>query len=312
MRRTIGHVLGGLGAFLVVLALLLHFYVTTQAVKFPVNTYTISSLTGQNMSYFSPSKLTELSGVTMRVTNTTEGDPGGSTSSRAVYNVFTYIYDETNRTAYQYSTDRYAFDRRTGELVNCCGTAIGTNTHVHVSGLGVLFPLGTKPHNYQVFNSTLLKPVTARYSGQATVDGLSTYKFVTTVPATQIGTQSVPGSLIGSKQPTVKLGEFYQGTVTDWVNPTTGVPVAVTQQQHLGLRDASGAEKIVLLDGTLSTTPSTVRSQVNTVQGDVNLLDWATVIGPLIGGILGLLLLIGGAVLMLSARRGELSEAEDY
>ncbi len=311
MRRLVGTVLSGLGMFLVVLALLLRFYVSSAAVKFPVNTHTVSTLIGHNVSYFSESKLTELSGVTMRVTNTTDGDAAAGTSARAVYDTFTYIYDVTNKQTFQYSTSRLAFDRKTGLLINCCGAAVGTDTHVHMKGLGVLFPLGTKQENYQVFNTTLLKPATARYSGQTSIDGLSTYKFVTQIPPTKIATQQVPGSLIGSKAASVSLGEYYQGTITDWVNPTTGVPIAVTEVQHVGLRDSSGTEKLVVLDGTLATTPSTVRSAVNTVNKDVNLLDVATVTVPLIGGILGIILLAIGLFLMLTTRREAVEETDE-
>jgi len=311
MRRTIGLVLSGLGAFFIVLALALHFYVPGAAVKFPLNTYTISKLSGNDISYFSPSKLSELTGATLQVTSTTEGDPAAGSPSRAVYNVFTYIYDATNQTAYSYSTNRFAFDRRTGELLNCCNAEIGTKANVHMSCLGVLFPLGTKAQDYKVFNTTLLKPVTAKYSGQTTTDGISTYKFVTQIPATLIGTQSVPGTLVGSKQPDVRLNEYYQGTITDYVNPTTGVPVSVTEQQHIGLRNSSGVEKIVLMDGTLQTTPATVQSQVNTVRHDVTLLNWATNYTPLISGILGLLLLIIGAGMVISGRN-EYLEENDY
>jgi Porin PorA len=311
MRRTIGLVLSGLGAFLFVLALLLHFYVAGVAVKFPVNTYTITSLVGHDMSYFSTSKLTELSGVTMNATNTTEGDASAGTSSRAVYNTFTYVYDSTDKAVVQYSTSREAFDRKTGQLINCCGAALGTNTKVHFSGLGSLFPLGTKPQNYQVFNSTLMKPVTARYDVTTTTDGLPTYEFVIEVPATKVGTQSVPGSLIGSSQPTVKLGEYYQGVITEFVNPATGVPVAVNQDQHIALRDSTGAEKIVLFDGTLSTTPKSVQAAVNTVNHDLPLLDLVQTSGPLIGGIVGFLLLIVGLVIALPGLDERFDETEE-
>ena len=85
MRRLTGTVLTGLGMFLIVFALLLKFYIADVAVKFPLNTRTISTLVGRDVSYFSTSKLTELSGVTMDVTNTTKGVPAAGNSQRAVY-----------------------------------------------------------------------------------------------------------------------------------------------------------------------------------------------------------------------------------
>ena len=54
MRRVAGLVMSALGTFLVVLALLLRFYVAGQAIKFPLNENSISTLTANNASYFSP------------------------------------------------------------------------------------------------------------------------------------------------------------------------------------------------------------------------------------------------------------------
>ncbi len=50
MRRLVRTVASGLGMFLVVLALLLRFYRTGAAVNFPLNTYTVSTLMGHNVS----------------------------------------------------------------------------------------------------------------------------------------------------------------------------------------------------------------------------------------------------------------------
>jgi len=311
MRRLIGTVLTGLGMFLVVMALAMYFVVPGVAVKFPLNTYTVATLVGHDVSYFSSSKVTELSGVTMRITDTTQGDGSAGTTNIAVYNTFSNLYDETNKTTYEYTTSRLPFDRKTGELVNCCDAAVGGDTRVHLSGLGVLFPLGTKQQNYQVFNTTLNKPVTARYAGQTTFEGLTAYKFVSQISPTRFGTEQVPGSLIGSSQPNVTLGEYFQGTTTWLVNPTTGVPLAVTQQQHVGLRDASGTERLVLLDGTMRTTPSTEASLVHTVKGDVNLINLATKILPLIALIVGLIALIVGIALATIGGGEEIEEEAD-
>ena len=54
MRRVIGITLAGLGAFLLVAALLLRFYVGGQLIKFPLNEYVKTTLLAKNVSYFSP------------------------------------------------------------------------------------------------------------------------------------------------------------------------------------------------------------------------------------------------------------------
>src|SRR5262245_61903482 len=128
MRRVAGLFLSALGTFLIVLALLTRFLVVSEAVKFPLNENTITTLVASNASYFSPSRAAELTGATLEDTLTTQGDSAAGSSGTAVWNQFNYVYDKTNLGTVQYSTERLAFDRRSGELVNCCGTAIGTNT----------------------------------------------------------------------------------------------------------------------------------------------------------------------------------------
>ena len=167
MRRVAGLVLSALGAFLIVLALLTRFVVVGEAVKFPLNEKSISTLTASNASYFSPSKLHELTGATLQDTVTVEGDNASGNTSRAVWNEFSYVYDKTNRLTYNYFTQRLPFDRRTGELINCCGAAIGTNSSVHLSGLGFVWPIGAQKQTYQYFDTTLLKPQPAVYGDAA-------------------------------------------------------------------------------------------------------------------------------------------------
>ncbi len=86
MRRVIGLILAGLGAFFLALALLSRFYVPGQVIKFPLNEYQVSTLNDPNGSYFSADKLRELTGVSVTATDTIEGDVTGGNGSRAVWN----------------------------------------------------------------------------------------------------------------------------------------------------------------------------------------------------------------------------------
>lgn len=301
MRRVIGLVASALGAFLIVLALMTRFYVAGQAIKFPLNEDTVTTLRASNVSYFSPSALAERTGVDMTGTTTTQGDVASGNSGRAVWNEFTYLYDSTNHQAFEYSLARLAFDRRTGALLNCCGAAVGTNTKLTFSGLGYVWPIGAKKKTYELFDMTLLRPMPAHYAGTAVVDGETTYKYVETVPATQSGTQTLPGALVGMKnQQTAQLGEYYKATTTDWVDPQTGAPVKVTSAQHLYLVSSSGTEVLNLLSADFSTTPGSVAAAVNTAKSDDAKISLITVILPAAFGLLGIILLVIGVILFRS------------
>ena len=74
MRRVFGVVFTGLGAFLLVVAVLFHFYVPGQVIKFPLNEYSVSRLTGTNATYFSQQTGTEVTGAAVRAVSTIQGD----------------------------------------------------------------------------------------------------------------------------------------------------------------------------------------------------------------------------------------------
>ncbi len=149
-----------------------------------------------------------------------------------------------------YSTERLAFDRRSGLLVNCCGAEIGTK-RVKMSGQGFVWPIGVQQRNYQIFDTTLLKPETAQFVGTSTVDGLNVYVFVENVNNQQFGSITLPGSLVGiTDQPTVTLPEYLSSNVTYYVDPGTGSPVKLVESQNNSLSNPStGATALILLQG---------------------------------------------------------------
>src|SRR5258708_23753676 len=147
MGRVLGTTLTGLGAFFLVLALLLRFVLPGQVVKWPLNEYQKTTLTGHGVSYFSQKDLKEENGVTAEATSTVEGDVAAGTSSMAVWNEFTAVEDGTTGEPVQHVSQRSAFDPRSGLTVDCCGAfatipTVGT-TNGHQSGLAYVWPIGT-------------------------------------------------------------------------------------------------------------------------------------------------------------------------
>jgi hypothetical protein len=313
MRRVLGVVLTGLGAFLLVLALLFRFYLPGQVIKFPLNEYTVSDLTGTNVTYFSNASLKEVTGATIRAASTVQGDVAAGNSSTAVWQDYTGVFDITSGpspgTPIGYSSERIAFNRRTGLVQNCCGAAIN-NKPQKMSGQEFVWPIGTQKKNYQVFDTSLLKPETAKFTGTSNVDGMNVDVFVEHVVDDQVTTQSVPGSLVGMKsQANVTLPEDLTATNTYYVDPDSGSPLKVVENQTEFLRNPStGASALTLLHATLTSTPKTIASSVSTAKSSDNEIAWVQDIGPLIGGVLGLLLLVLGVLLVL----GQYEEYYEY
>jgi len=304
MRRVVWAVLTGLGVFFVVLAVLSRFFVPAQAVKFPLNEYNTTTLRADNASYFSEGSVTELSDVTLQATNTTKGDVAAAksigSSKVAVWQTYSSVEDITNHEPVSRPADgnSLAFDRKTGVLVPWSGNSVD-GSPVNISGQeqGSLFPLGTQKKDYQVFDTTLLRPVTFHYMGTATTNGLATYVFLANVPPTQVGTKSLPGALVGLKASQVTLPEFYSVKETYFVDPVTGVPVAVDQNVQQTLQDSSGTTRLVLLSADFKTTPASVASNVTTVKNAATKINALKVIVPIVAGLLGIILLVVGLIL---------------
>jgi hypothetical protein len=310
MRRVLGLVLTGLGAFFLVLALLLRFYLPGQVIKFPLNEYLVTTLTGKNVSYFSAAQVKEMTGVSVKATSTIEGDVTAGSSSTAVWNSFTAVEDLTNNAPIEYATQRSAFDRRTGQIVDCCGAYV-TISNVptvkgHQSGLAYAWPIGTQKQTYDVFDPTLARPEPFRYEGTGTVDGMTAYKFTEQITNQQFSSQTLPGTLVGFPgQPSVTLPEYVTETVTYWIDPVTGAPLNATENETLALEDITGATKLVLYKGLLTATPQSVSSAVSTAKSAHLKINFVQDIGPLIGLILGVALLVVGIMLILGQRDRE-------
>ena len=297
MRRT-GLVLAGLGTFLIVFALLQAFWVTGQVIKFPLNQYASVTLTDPNATYFSVAKLTEMSGVNLEATYTIKGNAAAGSSSTAVWNQFIYVYDQTNKLPVQTITRTFAFDRRTAQLVNCCGANVNGDSSIQQHGyVGYVLPIGTKKQTYDVFDTNLNKPVPFVYTGIGDVDGTQAYKYSVNVPPTQNGTQTVPGSLVNSSAASVTLPQYYEVHSTYWIDPVTGALLNVTQDEKLTLRNTDGSTALSLLNANLVATQASIDGLVAI---DNDQLSKASLVGtllPLMAGVIGLLLLIVGLVL---------------
>jgi hypothetical protein len=299
MRGIIGLILAGLGACLILVAVLLPTWVVGQVVKFPLNEYETATLDASNASYFSTTSLTEKTGVNLEATYTIKGTASAGNSSTAVWNEYSYVYDLTNHQAVQQMSRTFAFNRRTGQLVNCCGASLNGDTSVRQSGLvGYVFPFGTKKQTYQVFNTSLKKTVPFVYSGTTSVDGVQAYEFVQNVPPTQIGSQTLPGSFVKSKAATVTLGEYDQEHVIYYIDPETGALIDVNEQQSTTLRtSASAAPSLVGFDADLIATPASVTQIVALDSSGRNELTLIETTLPIVLGIVGGVALLAGILL---------------
>jgi Porin PorA len=309
MRRIIGLTLAVLGVLLIAAAVSLPTWVSSQVTKFPLDEHQTATLAASNASYFSQKALTERTGVTIQATYAITGDPGKGNSATAVWNQVSTVTDVTNHEQISRQTRTFAFDRRTAQLVDCCGASVNGDKSVRQSGLlGSVFPFGTQKQTYQVYDATLKHPAPFAYTGSSTVNGIPVYEFTQDVAPTQVATLPIPGALLGLKAAVVTMGEFDQQHQVYDVDPETGALLNVKEHQIVTLRDpATGAIAKVLYDADLAVTPQTLKTVTALDSSGRDTLALLQTTLPITFGVAGGVALVAGIFLARGRRGGERS-----
>jgi Porin PorA len=293
-------VLAGLGAFLIVLGLLLRFYAAPRLVAAPPGFYIVISLVAPHATYFDESTLSTQHDATLTYNDTIRGDAAAGTATIAVWDQFTVLEDLRRNVQLIATFERSAFNRRTGELTNCCGASVNDDTQARQDGIGVVFwPIGTQKTTYQVYDTNTERAWPAAYSGTVIVQGLLTYRFTQRIPATVVQQMpDVPTSLLGLPGPSrnVVADRTFQATNTFWVDPRTGVPVKAQEQILSVLRGPGGKGSLLAADADLTMSPASQRALAAVARGNAASIATLRKTGPLGGLILGALLLLAGTV----------------
>jgi hypothetical protein len=140
--------------------------------------------------------------------------------------------------------------------------------------------------------------VPIQYVGTEDLEGLSVYRFEQTIEARQIGTLEVPGDLVGFPLPSFVAPRYYANERTLWVEPTTGAIVKGEERQVQTLRGPDGTDKVTVIDAVVGTSASEVSEGVSTASSLASQIRLFNDTLPLIGGIVGIVLLVVGIILV--------------
>ncbi len=292
-------VLAGAGAFLVASGLLLRFYAAPRLIAAPADLYQTDTLQAADASYFDQGSLTTRHGVTLTYTLTIRGDPRASTGTTAVWDSFAALADRKRGVQVNSTYQRAVFNRRTGQLLDCCGAAVNDDTRVRQHGVGLFWPIGVRRATYQVFDVNAESAWPASYSGTARVQGIMTYRFIQHIPSTPVAQLAgVPSSLLGlrGKAGNVVADRYYQADNTFWVDPRTGVVIDIEQRVLSVLRGPDGQGKLVVADMDLKMSGSSRRQLAALASKNAALIGTLRERGPLGGGILGLILILAAVI----------------
>ncbi|WP_433471875.1 DUF3068 domain-containing protein [Spirillospora sp. CA-142024] len=306
MWRIIGVSLVGTGAFLVAAGALTRFYVAPTLIGAPADVYQVTRLKAENAAYFDAAAAVPRTGATVVATNTVRGDPGSAHGGVAVWDSGTVVQDIAGGTTIEIQKQRYAFDRRTGELRNCCGAAVQGDTGVRMSGVGLFWPVNPRKQGLELFDPETRRTWPVAFDGEERVGGVLTYRFVQHVPETKVTGElpAVPGELLGRRKGSaaVPVDRYYRADATFWVDPRTGAPVDQRQRVLSTLRPREGPGRLVVADLTLRMTPESRRALAARSADGAGKIRLLRTVGPLAAGGAGVLLLPAG--LPLTVRGG--------
>lgn len=288
-----------LGAFLVASGLLLRYYAAPRLIAAPPNLYQTDILRAPGASYFDEASLTTRHDVTLTYTLTIRGDPRASMGTTAVWDSYAALADVKHGVLVNSVYWRAVFNRRTGQLRSCCGASVNDDTRVRQRGIGLFWPIGTRPATYQVFDVNAESAWPATYRGRVRIQGIMTYRFVQHIPQVHVAQiAGVPSSLLGlrGKARNVVADRYYQADNTFWVDPRTGVLIDAEQRIRSVLHGPGGQGQLVVADADLRMSESSRRQLAALASKNAASIAMLQVTAPLGGIIFGLILILAGTV----------------
>ena len=311
MRRA-GWLLLGLGAFALVTAGMLKFYAYPKLAVVPLDQDSVTISFGKDMRYFDVGTRKETTGdltSTIRVVGSvaTAEDHGDNV---AVWDKATVTTTDSGATAKLVTADkmRAAFDRFSGEAVNCCGEN-ADGEPVKYDGLVFKFPFNTQKHTYQWWDESLQKAVPMTYRGTEKIEGATTYRFEGRVEPTAVETLKVPSVVVDQTPGSmVEVEEYYSVHRTYWIEPETGALIKAVEEPYTTLR-LDGVDKVIATQGTTGFDDKTIKDFADEYKADAAKLRIIRLTGPLVLLGLGVLALLVGSVLTI--RRRDSQESGD-
>lgn len=312
--RKVSIALAGLGAFIVVASLLLRFYAYDQLAVAPADQDSTTTLVGPNATVFSVAEGEEVTtDLTTSVRTIGDIEAAEEAGGDTVVWVSTSSTQDSAGDIRSRSVDRVAFDRVSGEAVNCCGEYYETVENepepIEHQGLLVKFPFDTQKQTYEFWDSTLREALPIEYQDTEEVAGVETYRFQQVIEPTVYATIDAPASFVDAEEDAddagnVEVERTYANTRTLWVEPNTGVIIDREEQQKSTLR-YEGEDRVTTTEVTTGFDEATIEDNADTYGPKGSQL--ALIHGPLtiITTILGLLMIAAAAGLMLVARREE-------
>ncbi|PPJ32547.1 DUF3068 domain-containing protein [Nocardia nova] len=334
-KRTVACLLVGLGALLIVAAILVPTYGVSQLAKTPLDLEitTIASnkpdapsevLDAKSLlSGEGPVQIDKNVGLISQRFLTVE-DPSGKTNMTIQAGQTLRRKDKTGDTGLLSAIiDRVTINRKTGRPIDddpngSIATTVDSKGNsvadpVQHTGLQYRFPLGTEKTTYPYFDINARKSFDMKFVEETEINDLKVYHFRQQVPPTDLSkVTSAPTNRLtfpAAKwgvpgEGDVTMNRYYTNTRDVWVEPKTGTVVNGSEQLHQYYARSADKPEVTAINTTLTFDPGTIRSQADEARKYMDQLSLYGRTLPITFGVLGAISLIAGLILGLRGGDG--------
>ncbi|MFE9785941.1 DUF3068 domain-containing protein [Nocardia salmonicida] len=327
-RRTVACVLVGLGAALLVAALMIPTYTVSKVAKTPLDleiTTIAENQKGEESLVLDSKSLTSGEGaavvnkdvplVSQRFVTVEEPSDADDMTLQAGQTLRrTDVQGDTGLLTA--AIDRVTISRTTGMPVETDpngSIAVTVDKEgsvmepVQHTGIGYRFPIGTEKKTYPYFDINVRKSFDANFIEETEINNTKVYHFQMTAPVTstwdvvqsptnRLTLPAAKWGVEGGDTP-VTMTRYYTNVRDLWVEPETGTVIKGGESIHLFYARSGDKPEVTALKSHLVFDEATVESQIAIAKENTDKLSLFGRVVPIVFGVLGVLALLAGLFL---------------
>ncbi|MFE5475200.1 DUF3068 domain-containing protein [Nocardia sp. NPDC056541] len=327
-RRTVACVLVGLGAALLVAALMIPTYTVSKVAKTPLDleiTTIAENQKGEESLVLDSKSLTSGDGaavvnkdvplISQRFVTVEEPSDADEMTLQAGQTLRrTDVQGDTGLLTA--AIDRVTISRTTGMPVDTDpngSIAVTVNKDgsvmepVQHTGIGYRFPIGTEKKTYPYFDINVRKSFDANFIEETEINNMKVYRFQMEAPVTSTwdvvqsptNRLTLPASKWGVEggDTPVTMTRYYTNVRDLWVEPQTGTVIKGGESIHLFYARSGDKPEVTALKSHLVFDEATVESQIAIAKENTDKLSLFGRVVPIVFGVLGVLALLAGLFL---------------
>ncbi|MBF6082544.1 DUF3068 domain-containing protein [Nocardia cyriacigeorgica] len=327
-KRTVACLLVGLGALLIVAALMIPTYTLSKMAKTPLDleiTTIATNVPGEESLVLDAKSLTAPEGSAKVDQNVplvfqrfvTVEEPSDAEKMTVQAGTTLRRTDKQGDTGLLTAEiDRVTIDRKTGEPVDedpngSIATTVNKEGESVAEpfkreGLQYRFPIGTEKKDYPYFDRTARVTSDAKFIEETEINGTTVYHFRQVVEPSNLY-EATKNPAFRLKLPAAKWGvegegdvsmdRWYTNTRDLFVEPETGTVVNGQEAIHMYYARSGDKPEVTALKATLTFDEPTIESQLSVAKENIDKLSLFGRVVPIILGVVGVIALIAGIVL---------------